>query len=479
MKSRRRQVLVAVLAMVVALISAAQLEMARSGIEIEQLEFGATPATLYTVTTEPESLVLVSHGFAGSRQMMEAISLTLARAGHAVVAFDYLGHGRNERTLSPEINDLTGTTEDLVQQTLDVAEQAVALVGPNRIALVGHSMATDVVIRAAARLPNVQSVAAISMYSDAVTKDHPGRLLIMSGAYETRLRAIALDTVGQIGERAENITVRTGEIERRAVPAPWAGHVGVLWSGVTSAEIAAWLGEPATPASTGPWIALLLTSIILLFWPLAACLPAAPFRPGPTLRTSAIASVLPAPVAALASLAGPSALGLAGFGALALCFATWGALALAVLRPALHLNRSGVWAGAFILAWGLLVFALALDRYAAAFVPTGPRLAVMLLLTPAMLIFALADRVMVQDHHFAIRFVLRIPFCAALLGAMVAQPSGIGMLFTTLPVLVLFLLVYGTIAGWAANRAGPVGPGLASGVILAWSLAASTPLFGA
>lgn len=468
---------VAIVAAALALFALVRLESERGSIEIQSLRFGETPVTVYRGQSSDGALVLVSHGFAGSRQMMEAISMTLARAGHSVVSFDYLGHGRHPRALSPAIDRLTGTTEDLVQQTLDVAAQAQALTGKDRIALVGHSMATDVVIRAAERLPGVEAVVAISMYSEAVTPDHPARLLIVSGAHEQRLRAVALDAMEQIGPRAEEQTVTQGIVARRAVAAPWVGHVGVLWSGVTSSEIADWLGTPVMPVQTGPWIAALLGAIVVFFWPVAARLPRAAPQPSPRLRTAVLASVVPAPLAVLAAMTGLGALGLSGFGALALCFGVWGAAALAILRPTLRPSGLAAIAGLVLIVWGLGAFAFALDRYGAAFVPTGPRLALMVLLLPAMLLFALADRVMVEGRHPVLRPFLRLPFLIALFCGMILDPDGMGMLFTVLPVLVLFQIVYGTMAAWASGRAGPLGPGLASGLILAWSVAASTPLF--
>ncbi|MEO1494893.1 MAG: alpha/beta fold hydrolase [Pseudomonadota bacterium] len=464
---------------VIAVLSILQLERARSGIAIAYVDLADTPATIYRGEAETDLLVVVSHGFAGSRQMMEAISLTLANAGHVVVAFDYLGHGRHPRALSPDIHNLTGTTEDLVVQTLDVVRAAQKMAGSERVALVGHSMATDVIVRTAARLPEVESVAAISMYSEAVTPDHPARLLIVSGARESRLREVALTTVEQFGKAEEGVTVTRDEGARRAVAAPWVGHVGVLWSSVTSSEIAAWLGPSAEPVRTGPWIAELLAAIVAMFWPIAARLPLGLRHQSASLRRAIAAVLVATAVAALAGLTAVPLLGYAGFGALALFLAIWGAVVLAVLRPRLTLDGPGMLAAVMVLIWGLLVFALALDRYGAAFLPSGPRLALLAALLPAALVFALADRILIHGRGLLWAILLRVPVFGGLLAAMLLNSGGIGMLFTMLPVLVLFLLVYGTMTGWAARRAGPTGPGLASGVILAWAIAASTPLFSA
>ena len=477
MNAARVSLLVAIVALVVAISSVIRLEGLRSSVEIETRHFGETPVTIYRGPETAPSLVVISHGFAGSRQMMEAVSLTLARSGHVVASFDYIGHGRHREALSPDINSLTGTTEDLVRQTLDVVTQAREQTGLDAVSLIGHSMATDVVVRAAGRLEGVRNVVAISMYSEAVTQDHPSRLLIVSGAHEERLREIAVDAVAQLGARVEGETVTRDAAERRAVAAPWVGHVGVLWSSVTSSEISAWLGQPGAPVSTAPWIVALLAAIIVLFWPVASHLPnTTPVQALP-LRRSVLASLLPAPVALLAGLSGLPALGLAGFGALALFFGVWGCVALLVLRPSVKLRHQDAWAALALLVWALLIFALAMDRYAAAFLPTGPRVMLMGFLMPATIVFAIADRVMVHGRHPFIRILLRVPCFAALLGVMIIGQREVGVLFTVLPVLLLFYLVYGTMAAWASRHSAPFWAGGASGIILAWSIAASTPLF--
>jgi len=477
MLTRRLPLLIAALALALAALSVVRLEQARASVGIEQARLGDTPVTLYRPDQTPGTLVILSHGFGGSRQMMEAIALTLARAGHLVVSFDYYGHGRHGTPLSPDIDSLTGTTEDLVLQTLDVLDRARTLTGQTRVAFVGHSMATDVIVRAAERTDTVTAVAAISMYSDAVTARHPERLLIVSGAFEGRLRDVALEAVGQIGPATEGETVTEGSMARRAVSAPRVGHVGVLWSPLTLRELTGWLGGAAAPAVTGPWIALLLLSILLLFRPVTTLLPAQPTSPAPGLLRAAGAAGIGAVAAAAAALTALPLSGFAGFGALALALGLWGAVVLAVLRVPPDLSARQLGAALLLALWGLGVFALALDRYGAAFLPVGPRLPLALLLVPGAVLFALGDRVMIHGRGIGPRILLRLPVLIALFLAMIASPMRLGLVFTVLPVLVLFWLVYGTMARWLAGRMGPTGAGIGAGLCLAWAIAASTPLF--
>lgn len=468
----------AALAVVLAITAVLRLEGARNGLSIESVILGETPTTLFRGPDAAEPLVIVSHGFAGSRQMMHPVSIALAQAGATVVVFDYHGHGRHIRPMSPEIEVLTGATEDLIQQTVRVVEEAQALTGLGTTALIGHSMATDIIVRSAQRLTDINSIIAISMYSEAVTEVHPKKLLIISGENEGRLREIAIKAVAQVSPGVEGETVAAGDVSRRAVYAPSAGHVGVLWSDITSTEIGAWLGVEVTPQPIGLWLKVLLGSIIALFWPIASLLPQRSMADGPSLKQAIIASSAAAFAGALAALTGLSLIGLSGFGGLTLALAISGGTMLIVLKIKPQISLSDALPAALLIVWGLGAFAIALDRYGAAFLPTGPRAPLMALILPITIVFCFADRAMMQGRGVMLRALLRVPFIAFLLGAMILRPEAIGLLLTVIPVLALFFAVYGTMALWVQQRSGPMGAGIGAGVSLAWSIAASTPLFG-
>lgn len=465
------------LAVVLALWSLYSLETVRASVTLDQIMFNETPATIYRMSEPTGELVVVAHGFGGSRQMMEAISLTLARAGHTVVAFDFIGHGRHSAPLSPAVETLTGTTQDLVDQTLSVVAQAQRRTGLTDVSFVGHSMATDVIIRAADQLEVTKAVVAVSMYSDAVTQTHPARLLVVSGAMEARLREVALNAVALIGPAREGETVASGVIDRRAVSAPLVGHVGVLWSSVTLSEVTAWLGDEARPVRTGKWIAALLLAIVMLFYALVRLLPVGEQPRAISTRRAALAASVAAVGAGCVAITGFPLIGLAGFGALALAFGVWGIVVLLILGVRPRFSGPDLVAGGLLIMWSFGAFALALDRYGAAFVPTGPRLDLALVMSPATMAFGLADRVLVQGRGVVARIALRVPFLVAFTLAMIAAPTELGLVFTVLPVLVLYWLVYGTMAMWVSDRTGPMGAGFGAGLILAWAIAASTPLF--
>ncbi|MGX9354831.1 alpha/beta fold hydrolase [Roseobacteraceae bacterium S113] len=463
------------------------LEARFAGIEREELRVGDTPVTLYRAKgADALPLAVVAHGFGGSRQMMDQISLTLARAGFAVAAFDFPGHGRHPGLLSADVTRVEGTTMQLVAQTLAVTEamRARADIGPG-VSFVGHSMATDVVIRAARDVQGVRSVAALSMYSPAVTARHPERLLIVSGATEGHLRSAALDALRLVTPNAqEGETVTAGHVARRVDVAPFVGHVGVLYAERTLAQLTSWMAPEqmgTRPDMTG-WIAgMLMVTLALLPWPLSHLFAERTSTPRPvavqTFWTAVLTPVLPAIGAGAAVSFG--VIGVAGFATLAAIFAIFGLVQLAVLLRAGHRAHLDVFGTGLFLVWGLGVFALALDRYGASFLPTGPRGAMMALMALGTVPLMLADRLLLAGARWWQRGVARFAVLLTLSGAMALSPTELGLTFTVLPVYVLFVAVYGALAYWIEARRGAGGLGLGAGVALAWAIAASTPLFAA
>ena len=476
-------------AAVALVVSLWQLEAERSSVTVQQIDTLAGPVSIYTAQTLPEGpLVIVTHGFAGSRQMMQYISRDLARAGFTVAAFDFLGHGRSKESLSPDITRIEGTTRQLVAQTRAVAKAVrteTGLAGP--VALLGHSMATDIIIRAAQEMPKVAAIVAISMYSDAVTARFPERLLVISGEWEGRLRDVGLKVVSQVDEQGvEGETIANGDVIRRAVSVPGTEHVAVLFSGVTMKESRNWLhdafgGESAgQPHPRGFQILIVLSALVILIWPASRLLPKTA-KPAGTLPLKSFFAALALPIvpaSVAAVLTQGSLLGFAAFGSLTLFFALWGLTSLWVLWRAGHkFQNPNLIAGLFLLVWALGGFALALNRYGAAFLPVGPRWNLMLLLSIGTLPFALADRLIVAGAQLWQRVVARVVPIAVLAVTMALSPQSMGLSFTVLPVMVLFYGVYGTMGRADASRKGPEAVGLALGIVLAWSIAASTPLF--
>jgi dienelactone hydrolase len=487
---RGAKVAVFVLALAAALLSVWQLERARAGTTITPVAVGTTPATLYRMGDDPAPLVVVAHGFAGSTQLMQAFSLTLARAGYAVLAFDFEGHGRNPVPMSGDPTRIDGTTRLLVEETQRVIDAGLALPGMDgRVALLGHSMASDVVVRTGIADPRVGAVVAVSMFSQAVTPTEPERLLAITGAWEGFLRTAALDAARLVDAAAEeDETVMSGPTLRRAAVAPHVEHVGVLYSETSLREAQAWLdaafGRDATlaPARIGPWIALLMASLVALAWPLAALLPDRhpPAHPV-SLRAYALALALPAIAAPLiATQVQIRLLPVLVADYLALHLALQGFLQIGLLyRAGVRFGPLRPVALAALLLWGLGVFGVALDRYGANFWPIPERLAIIAALALGTIPYMAADALATLATGASL--LRRLAARAALLGSLALAVAldfeRLFFLAIIFPVILLFFLVYGSMGRWVGVRTGATPVGLALGLILAWSLGVSFPMF--
>ncbi len=498
---RRRRVgvadiAVALIALATVLLSLVQLERGRAGLEIRDLVSGTTPATLYRRPDAEGPLVVVAHGFAGSRQLMQAFSLTLARSGYVVLGFDFQGHGRNPVPMSGDVGSIDGTTALLVEETRRVIATGRDLPGvAGGVALLGHSMATDVIVRAAAAEraagASVAAVVAISMYSDAVTATAPDRLLVITGQWEGRLRTAALDALRMVAPDAqEGESVARGDVVRRAVVAPGVEHVGVLFSGTALREARAFLdmafgrnsdGDTVRP---GPWILSLLAGIVALLRPVCALLPPRDRAPAeiPEWRFWAALAIPAAAVPLVCTVLYVPVLPVLVADYLMLHMAAYGVLQLMLIGI-----RRGGWRGPSVPAvlllatWGIAVFGIAMDRYGASFMPNFERLGIVAALAVGTVPFMVADAYLTGSGRgrWWRRVAARLGLAASLIGAALLDPERLGFVLIVLPVLILFFLVHGLMGRWIARRSGPMSAGIGLGLCLAWALGVSFPLFAA
>lgn len=477
------------LAALLIVASGIMLERARQGLDITEFQVGQTPVTLYSLPGQTGPVVVVAHGFAGSRQIMQGYSLPLAQAGYRVLAFDFQGHGGNPLPMSGDVTAIDGTTRLLVEETQRVIAAARALPGAAPVALLGHSMATDILVRAsldeAAAGTPVAAVVAISMFSQAVTATAPPNFLVITGQWESALRQAGLDAVQLVDPAAgEGDLVLKGDVTRKAVVAPSVEHVGVLFSafGVNAAQ--AWLDNTfaqhsdLTAGHRGWWILALLTGIVLGFYPVVLALPKGPVVPALSARRFLVVALLPAVVTPLAIT--PfyhNFLPVLVADYLMLHLALLGLLQLALMGG----WRRGqfAWAAGVLALWGIVVFGLALDRYAASFWPTLQRLPIIAALCLGTVPAMLADAYLTQAGNAALwrRVLARVSLFTSLAIAAILDPDQLMFVLIVLPVFVLFFLVHGVMGRWIGHRAGATAAGLGLGLCLAWALGVSFPMF--
>ena len=273
---RRRDLLPLALGLCLALAALFVLESARQGVRAVDMTIGTTPVTRYARPGADGPPVVIAHGFAGSRQIMQAFSYTLARAGYVAYAFDFQGHGQNPVPMSGDVSSVNGTTLLLVDQ---VRQVVAATDSPGQAtALLGHSMATDVLVRSAG--PQTGPIVLLSAFSREITAETPRDLLLLVGAWEPGLREFARDAVQMIDMGARyGDTVRRNDLRRRALVLPYIDHVSILRSTRAQRQAVDWLDTAYGRRSdisyppVGWAFVVLLGSIVLLAAPLARLLP--------------------------------------------------------------------------------------------------------------------------------------------------------------------------------------------------------------
>jgi dienelactone hydrolase len=508
--------LVAALSLAAILAAALALSRGSEGLSARHLSLGPTPVTvLAPVDGARGPAVVIAHGFAGSRQLMEPFAITLARNGYTAVSFDFLGHGDNAEPLTGDITTVEGATQRLLDELDRVIGFARGLEGAEgRVALLGHSMATDIVARRAVTGDDIAATVAVSMgprtVESVVTADAPRNLLVVSGEWEAPLREAALEAVeaaaGAPAEEGVSYGSFADGTARRAVAAPNVEHVGVLYSPTSLREAHAWLdaafglgpgpGEPGGGTGyaevRGPWIALLLAGIVALAWPLAALLPRleAP-EAGAALRGRRFLAVAGGTAVATPLLLWPVPTGflpvlVADY--LAVHFAVYGVLLAAGLgwagawprgpgsRPAAALAAAGAMA-----LYGVFAMGLALDAHVASFMPHWGRAPVILALLAGILPYMLAEEWLARGHgspwwSYAAAKVL---FLLSLALAVALNLEDLFFLIIILPVIVLFFVIYGLFAAWVTRATGQPGvAGIANAAAFAWALGVTFPLVG-
>ena len=473
-----------------------------------------TPVTVYSPADATDApVVVVAHGFAGSRQLMQALAVSLARNGYAAVTYDALGHGRQPDPLGGELTVETGATVFLVNQLDGIVEYARTLTpgGDDPVALLGHSMAADIIVRQAVSDPDAYAATvAISMYSPAVTATAPRNMLVMVGGLEPwvhhneaqRVASLPLD--GATAEPGETYGDFADGSARAWRISPGVEHIGVLYSKDTILAAVDWLNhafgradapvEP--PQARGSWILILLLAVVVLAWPASALLPrvaeapvgaALPWRRvrplviWPALITPVL--LAPLPTDWLPVLVGDYLL---------LHFALYGlltGLGLWWIRrrwpeepPPTHPpTRWGRLALATVLLSAFVMIGLGtpIELFVSSFIPTPERL----LLVPVMMLgtlpFFLVDEWVTRGPTrprwgYA---ATSVAFMLSLVPAIILKLHDLFFLIILYPIIALFFVIFGLFSAWSWRRTHhPWVAAITSAFVFAWCVAVTFPI---
>jgi dienelactone hydrolase len=470
-------------------------------------QVGGVPVTVFRPRAgQPAPAIAIAHGFAGSQQLMQPFAVTLARNGYVAVTVDFPGHGANAAPLPGGLADRDARSAALREALDAVVAYARGLPqSDGRLALIGHSMASDVVVRYAQSHPDVAATVAVSLFlAGGITPGSPRNLLVLTGALEpAALIDAGRAAVGAGDGRSVAAGVTVGSVAdgtaRRLALARGAEHIGVLYGRDSMTETLDWMnqtfGQRGAGAvdARGPWLALLYAGLVALAWPLANALPrVAPTPVGAGLggRRFAFVAVAPAVLTPLLLWRAPTDwLPLLLGDYLALHFGLYGFLTAAGLwlvrrgepHPAAPPARRAALAAATLLVCGYLLvgFGAPTDAYVAAFWPPPERLPFVAAMLAGTLPYFLADEWATRGAS-APRYayaLTKVCFLASLAAAIALSLAKLFFLAIIVPAILAFFVAFGLASSWVYRHTlHPLPGAAANAAVFAWAIAATFPI---
>jgi len=425
---------------------------------------------------------IICHGYAGSKEMMRQLAFDISNAGSNAVIFDFIGHGSNAQKLINNPTELSGTTQQLVDQLIDIIDFLKTKYGSEiKINLIGHSMASDIVIRASEN-QDISSIAAISPYSTKVTSNFPRDLLLTSGQFERHLRKHSLKFTQLIDPVAnENIEYSNGTVRRKASYTKNTGHVSVIYSPHTSREIIEWFDltnyERSIWATHIIWILLSLT--IITYGLSRLQFSKAKYHEKQKLSSIrlTIVSVTSLAIAFFSGLLDYQPFSLFGFGGIAAYFGLYG-LAILILCKEARDNLENFSLYSFLkLAVAFLFLAILINQFIGSYYITNHRLYAFLIMIIPITIFCVAIENLIAFSSTALAVLIRILPIIGFSILLAIFPNKYGVMFTTVPIYIFYFLVFGYIGKFQRNQIGSYTTGATNGIFLTFAFAATNPIF--
>ena len=425
---------------------------------------------------------IICHGYAGSKEMMRQLAFDISNAGSNAVIFDFIGHGSNPHKLVNNPTELSGTTQQLVDQLIGIIDFLKTKYGSEiKINLIGHSMASDIVIRASEN-QEISSIAAISPYSTKVTSNFPRDLLLTSGQFERHLRKHSLKFTQLVDPDAyENIEYSNGTIRRKATYTKNTGHVSVIYSPQTSKEIIEWF--ELTNYERSIWtthIIWILLSLTIITYGLSRLqFSKAKYHEKQKLSSIrlTIVSITSLAIALCSGLIDYQLISIFGFGSIAAYFGLNG-LTILILCKETRDNLENFDFYSFIkLVVAFSFLTILINHFIGSFSISGHRLSAFLIMIAPITIFCIAIENLITISTTALAIFIRIMPILGFSILLAIFSEKYGVMFTTVPIYIFYFLVFGYIGKSQRNKIGSYTTGATNGIFLSFAFAATNPIF--
>ncbi|MFZ5817033.1 MAG: alpha/beta hydrolase [Bacillota bacterium] len=247
-----RKILLLVLMLAIVVGTQYMIAQERADVVVSHERLSGNPVDRYAAVGTPRGVVLVAHGFAASKKLMQPWGYALARQGFDVYIFDQPGHGEHPSSLQAwsglSQNPLGANLRAMVAELIRTGRAQ-----PGKVALVGHSMGGVTVLAAGLEESAVAATVTLSAaYSDPLPPDRPAHLLSL----------VAERDPGSI--RATAAALAPQSESRKTVDVPARNHITILYDQEVMDQVAAWIHralgsqKPGPVGTAAPWNWILL-----------------------------------------------------------------------------------------------------------------------------------------------------------------------------------------------------------------------------
>ena len=470
------------------------LEKSSDGLVNTSFNVKQTPTFLTHKEKTTSVLVIIAHGFGGSSNFMKSLSNSIATAGHRTVRFDLLGHGINPVAFSGDVSNSEGPSVQFINQLNSVIDFYKIKFSPSHIVLVGHSMATDIIIRTAASRRDITSLIALSAYTNEKLTEKIPNILVLNGEWENNLVKKTKELFISSGIKNPELNKIYNEPKtnflRKMSSIKNSEHVGILYMPNTQKEIGQWfveLGLSELPHKINH-IGLLLVFIILnLFFLFLLILRFFPQKKTLVLtihKTKLFAFIIIVVLVLpfLQFIIPFKVTSFPVFDYLMIFFCIVGMLSYFLTPVSFEktvIDSFNVYSFFFLIFFFLGLFGYFIDNYISTFIGDGGRIYIFGLLLVPCLCFSLSFQKIYQvKNHWLYVNLIKLSIVVSLGIAVFLNFDDLFLLSYAILLLLLYWILFGFLSSLFNRRHfNLLSNSFSNGIVLAWTLSTTLPLY--